>query len=85
MNDSILGNVVLAETEKGIGDPLKWYYDEETTKLYMVYAKKGGARYVLISKAILDEDLGKCRFAYLENSRKVLLWNQNKADYIPIY
>ena len=68
-----------------VGEPLKWFYDEETAKLYMVLAKRGGSTYVLISKAMLDESLGDFRYAYLENSRRVLLWNNKEANEIPIY
>lgn len=80
MNDnSIFGNVVL-DGEKRKATP-KWYYDVKDKRLYIVHKGK----YVLISRAVLDESSGDFRFAYLENSRRILLWNKDEMNDIPVY
>lgn len=58
--------------------PAKWRYDASEGKLYMMF-KEGIKTYVLIAKAVLDENRGLFRTATLENGREILLWTSNKT------
>jgi hypothetical protein len=58
--------------------PTKWRYDKKEGKLYMMF-KEGIKTYLLIARAVLDDNRGLFRTATLENGREVLLWTSNRT------
>lgn len=54
--------------------PIRWSYDKNTCKLYMLF-EQSGCKYLVIQKALIGVDIGSFRTAVLGDGREFILWN----------
>lgn len=57
--------------------PTKWSYDEENSKLYMLF-EQYGCKYLLMERALIGVNIGSFTTAVLGDGREYILWNTNR-------